>query len=132
MFWNIVLFAALWMVGIASFGWFGLQILLCLFTSMPMIKLCHDEFGEDFDWKTAYKQTFLTMFVQLILLSVVVFLVFRFGNQYARIGYLVGAGISFLMSIGKWSWSNANNREEFMRGTFARNYHGEPTTQEQL
>ena len=112
---NYLLLAAMWIVGIVVYSLGVLQCLICLFCGLPMTSMLGREFPGKVDIGGLRRKYILPMFFWLIISAGVTFAVFNWGNTYAKCGYLIGAGIAFVFSLGKWGMTEQNIME-FLQG----------------
>ena len=87
---------------------------------MPILRFANDfNAGPGVSGQGGYRRPegkyILPMFFWLIISAGVTFAVFNWGNTYAKCGYLIGAGIAFVFSLGKWGMTEQNIME-FLQG----------------
>lgn len=108
---NIALCIMMWAVGMLLYSMGIMQILIALFCTIPTTRKLSQVMVVDTGY--IYKRCALTI-VLWLLISVAVFCaVFMLGNAYVKYGFAIGAGISFLFSLGKWGANEANLQDYF-------------------
>lgn len=123
---NWILLAVMWIVGIFVYSMFTLQVILTFTVTIPLSNRCSKLLGEKFNHGLAIKMAMMTVVFQIIIHAIAAVLLFKFGNDYAKIGFAVGFGISFLFSLGKLSYRNPGNMQDFKDRTYARCFVGRP------
>ena len=115
---NILLAAAMWVVGLFLYSIGIMQVMITLFCAIPLTK----RFSAIYPVDTSgiYKKCATTIILWAVISAVVVFLVMHFGNFYAKCGFWIGVAIPFLLSLGKWG-INPDNISDYFK-TFHRYY----------
>lgn len=108
---NIFLAMAMWVVGVLLYSIGVMQIILILFSAIPLTK----SFSQIYPVDTAgvYRQCIVTGVLWTVISAVVIFLVIYFGNIYAKCGFWIGFVLSFLLSLGKWGANPSNVADYF-------------------
>lgn len=111
MFVNILLAMAMWVVGVLLYSIGTMQIILILFSAIPLTK----SFSQIYPVDTAgvYRQCAVTGLLWTVISVAAIFLVMYFGNAYAKCGFWIGFALSFLLSLGKWGINPSNIADYF-------------------
>lgn len=112
-FLNFILFVAMWAAGYFVYVLFGLQIMITLFTSIPLTKMCFK--FQDFDIKFAKTRITITILLNLIILSAVIALLLLLATSAMKYGFLTGAILAFATSIRKLSWRIKDNVKDYIK-----------------
>lgn len=111
MFLNILLAILMWAVGMFLYSIGIMQIILVVFCAIPATRKLSKSYWINTGY--IYKRCVRTVILWLIISAVVIFAVFYFGNDFAKYGFLLGTGMSFLFSLGKWGMNEANMSDYF-------------------
>lgn len=109
---NILVLVAMWAVGSFLYSIGVMQILIILFCAIPLTKTLIQN-GYEVNKSGIYKRFFITIVFWLIILLGISIPVFLFGNSYVKYGYLIGLGIAFFISLGKWGRTEENISDYF-------------------
>ena len=111
MFVNILLAIVMWLVGVLLYSIGIMQIILILFSAIPLTK----SFSQIYPVDTAgvYRQCAVTGLLWTVISVAAIFLVMYFGNAYAKCGFWIGFALSFLLSLGKWGINPSNIADYF-------------------
>ncbi len=115
---NIIIAILLFVVGFLMYSIGMLQILIVLFCGFRMTSKLKRRFPGKISSNAIYSKYAFTIVFWSIIIAAVTFAVFHWGNDYAKIGYIVGAGFSFILSIGKWG-CNADNVEDYFESNIS-------------
>ena len=108
MVWNILVLMAMLMLGGFLYSFCTLPALICLFCAYPLThRLRHYYPGQ-----ISVSPILLRYTASILLLggitAAVSLAVFHWGNEWARYGFLGGAALAFLFSLGRWGRIPAN------------------------
>jgi len=109
----IALFIVMWIVGGFFYSYFVMQIILTLFTSVPLVKKCSA--SNAFNIKMAHKKIALTLLFNVIVVSAVFAIIVLFAPPSVKYGFAGGCGFTLLLSLGKWSWRKQDNFVDFAK-----------------
>ncbi|OUO09182.1 hypothetical protein [Flavonifractor sp. An4] len=98
-------------VGIFVYSIGVMQIILVLSCAIPLTKRMAQIYIVD--TKGAYKQSAMTIVIWTVVTAAVVAAVLYFCGKPAKISFFIGAGLSFLISLGKWGMSKSNVADYF-------------------
>ncbi|QSX06668.1 hypothetical protein JYG23_04225 [Sedimentibacter sp. zth1] len=105
---NIILFIIAWIIGVIFTGFSTIQILIVLFTSIPLTYRFKKKYGDLFDSLIVYIQSIISIIIHLCINFLVYYALIRCHNQYIVYGFLVGNLITIIMSIGKLGINKTN------------------------
>lgn len=108
MFINILWFIGGFIVGAVLFVFGGLQVLLSLFFSMRFTAKLNRHFRGQFNSKVIYLKSMFTILFWGAIIAGATFAIHKWLFGYAWVGYLVGAGFCFLLSLGKLGMNESN------------------------
>lgn len=114
MVWNILIGAAMWILGLLVFSYGALQILICLFCAFPMTAQINRKYPGRIDASGIYRKYVVSVVVLGVLTAAITWAVFHWGNDWAKYGYLIGVGIAFVLSLGKWGMT-VNNAADYLQ-----------------
>ena len=109
---DIILFLAMWATGSLIFSFIGMQVILSVFTAIP---LTH-EFKKvgAIDSKKAYQRIAFTIILDGSICAAVSIAVITFATYTMKFGFIAGCAFACILSLGKWSWHVQGNFDDFV------------------
>lgn len=117
---NIILFIVFWLIGIFLYSIGIMQIVLSIFSAIPLTKKTASQCKRLVDTRGIYKSIAITISIWTIISAFAIWAVLKWGNSYTISGFFIGMAISFLFSLKKWGINQANYQDYF--STFYRYY----------
>lgn len=124
---NIIVLIVFWGIGMIIFTLGILQIILLLTCAIPLTIKTATQCKCFVDTGGIYRRITFTILLWSIISGLVIWAVFRYGSSFAIIGFLIGLGITFLFSLGRWG-VNADNYSDYFQ-TY-RNYYAKKDLKE--
>jgi len=109
---NILVLVAMWAVGSFIYSIGVMQILLVMFCAVPLTKDLIKN-GYHVNKSGMYNSFSKTIIFWLVIILGISIPIFLFGNLYVKCGYLIGIGVAFLISLGKWGRTEQNVSDFF-------------------